>query len=145
MISNTYANKILNVACGVSGSVSLPEYLYLGLCSAEPNTSSGVITGEPTAAPSYARVPVGGSKHSIKYFGSASGGKISNSTEIHFKTAQEDWGTMKYFFLSESTTGVAILWGKINGDNGVEIKVTNGEVVPVFYVGDLKASIDVEI
>lgn len=143
MISNTYANKILDLACGVEDNLTMPSYLYLGLCSNEP-TSTGTVTGEPTAA-SYDRVVVGGKSANDKYFGFASGGIISNDKEIHFNTAKENFGTMHYFFLSESETGPAILWGKINGDNGVDINVTNGEVVPVFFKEDLKASIDVAL
>lgn len=140
MISNSYANKILNLICGVSDALQLPSTMYLGLCSAEPNASTGAITGEPTAA-SYERVPIGGSTNGLKkYFGSASGGIISNAEEIKFNVARESFGTMNYFFLSESASGNAILWGAITG--GVTI---NAETVPVFYEGDLKASIDVEI
>ena len=141
MISNTYANKVLNLICGVSDALSLPDKLYLGLSASAPNASSGALpssNGEPTAA-SYARTVVGGSS-GTKKFGSASGGIISNNAEIQFLTARTDWGTMKYFFLSESATGVAILWGEIAG--GVTI---GAETVPVFYEGDLRASLDVAL
>ena len=58
------------------------------------------------------------------------------------KTARESLGKQYYWFLSESAAGPAIIWGKINGDAGVTI---NAETVPVFYEGELKASIDVAL
>lgn len=138
MISNTYANKILNVMCGVADNLSIPANLYLGLCSGEPVASNGAITGEPTAA-SYSRIVVGGSS-GTKHFGQASGGIISNSEEIQFKTAREDFGTMNYFFLAESQTGPAIMWGEISG--GVTI---GADTVPTFYEGELRISLDVAL
>ena len=139
MISNAYANKILNLVCGVSDNLTLPTNLYLGLSSTAPNSSTGAVTGEPTSD-SYARTVVGGSASSIKSFESASGGIIANKTEIQFKTAREAWGAMNYFFLSESATGNAILWGEITG--GVNVAV---ETVPTFYEGELKISLDVAL
>lgn len=139
MISNTYANKILNVMCGVADNLSLPANLYLGLCSGEPLASTGAVTGEPTFAPSYSRVLVGGS-NGIKHFGNASNGVIANNTEIQFKTAREEFGSMNYFFLSESKTGDAIMWGEITG--GVNI---GAETVPTFYEGELRISLDVAL
>lgn len=152
MISNTYANKILNLACGVKDEMTMPDYLYLGLSKDEPDRATGVIStssedkGEPakTTVPSYKRVVVGGKSANIKYFSEASGGSISNNKEIHFDAAKQTFGLMKWFFLSTSETGPAIMWGQINGENGVDINVDDGEVVPVFYVGDLQASIDLK-
>lgn len=140
MISNTYANKILTTLCGVTDQMSIPSKLYLGLCSDAPNASTGVVSTEPTV-PSYARVIVGGSDNNVeKYFGDASGGVITNSKEIQFKTAREDWGTMNYFLLSDTATGAAIMWGEIT--DGVTI---GRDTVPVFYEGDLKISLDVAL
>ena len=144
MISNAYANKILNLLCGVSDSLTLPTTLYLGLSGSAPNTSTGAIpttNGEPTAA-SYARTAVGGSSSSPKSFGSASAGVIKNSIEIQFKTAREAWGKMNYFFLSDSATGAAIMWGEINNGNGVTI---SEETVPTFYENELKISLDMPL
>lgn len=142
MISNTYATKILNVICGVKDELNLPSKLYLGLSSSEPS-ATGTVSGEPSA-PSYGRTIVGGTTED-SMFGNAYNGVISNNKEIHFMTARTSWGTMKYFFLSDSLTGAAILWGDLmnkDGTNGVTI---GEETVPVFYEGDLKASLDVAL
>ena len=141
MISNAYANKILNVLCGLSDSLNLPSNLYLGLSSSEPNPSTGLVAGEPTAD-SYKRTIVGGGSSSVKKFGNADAGKIENTSEIQFNTARQAWGTMKYFFLSESATGNAILWGAINDGAGVNVAA---DTVPTFYEGELKISLDVPL
>lgn len=140
MISNAYANKILQHICGVSAIGTLPSSLYLGLCKTAPNAATGAVTSEPTAA-SYERVVVGGSSTSgDKKFGSATGGIITNTTEIQFKTARQAWGDLAYFFLSESSTGNAIVWGEITG--GVTV---GAETVPTFYENELKISLDVAL
>lgn len=146
MISNAYANKILNVITGVSGSISQANYVYLGLCVSEPNPSTGAVNSEPTA-PSYKRRLVGGAlSYQDKAFGSADDGIITNDKEIQFNTARESWGEgsskLMYWFLSETTSGVATMWGEINDGNGIEIAANT---VPTFYEGELKASIDVAL
>ena len=143
MISNYFANNILNTMCGVSDSFSIPDTVYLGLSSSEPDPSTGEVTGEPTAA-SYARVAVGGLNKNSK-FGSASYGKITNKEEIQFRTAREAWGQMNYFFLSSGATpGInnAFLWGYIKDGAGINIPF---ETVPTFYEGDLQISLDVPL
>lgn len=143
MISNTYANQILNLICGVSDTLSLPGKLYLGLSASAPS-ASGAVNGEPSAA-SYERTVVGGSGADTKKFGDAVSGVISNQSEIQFKTARTAWGTMNYFFLSESETGAAILWGELMNKDGTQGVTIGAETVPVFYEGDLKASLDVAL
>lgn len=141
MISNVYANKILNLMCGVLTNMTFPSTVYLGLASEEPDSYNGTVRGEPTAVPSYSRTIVGGT-NATNSFGSADFGKITNNKEIQFKTARQDWGTMKYFFLSESATGAAFCWGDINNGDGVFV----GELtVPTFYEGDLQISLDVPL
>lgn len=144
-ISQTYANTLLNVALGYSDAASLPDYLYLGICSEIPDAASGAVTGEPTAE-SYERKVVGGKNAPAKCFGSATGGIIANNQEIQMATARESWGTMNYWFVSPSTVGNAILWGVLKDAEEGTQGITIGEkTVPVFYEGDLKASIDVEL
>ena len=143
MISNYFANKILDTMCGVSDSFSIPDTVYLGLSSTEPDASTGDVTGEPTEA-SYARIAIGGLNKNSK-FGSANYGKITNKEEIQFKTARTAWGQMYYFFLSAGATpGInnAFLWGDIKDGEGVFV----GELtVPTFYEGDLVISLDVPL
>ena len=146
MISQVHANKLLNVTLGHSDSASLPNNLYLGVCSEAPDAATGAVTTEPTAE-SYERKVVGGSATGVsKCFGAATGGVISNNQEIQMATARESWGTMNYWFVSESSVGNATLWGELkNAETGAQGVTIGAKTVPVFYEGDLKASIDVAL
>lgn len=146
MISKTYASKILSYICGVSvtNGLSMPKEVYLGFCIGEPDYTTGAVSGEPTAA-SYGRKLVSGSNMKPALFGEATGGVITNEEEIQFRAVREQLGTMNYFFLSESATGNAFLWGELKNEDGTRGVTINAETVPVFYAGDLKASIDVDL
>lgn len=151
MISNTYANNILDVMVGKNQSLTAPASLYLGLCKTQPDAATGAVADEPSAA-SYARKSVGGYSSSgsvTNFFGKASGGIITNNAEIQMKTARESWGEgedkLNYWFLSNGATGNAIIWGELydeEGTHGIEVAMNT---VPTFYEGTLKASIDVEL
>lgn len=146
MISNYYASTILDLICGVTDSLSLPDNLYLGLSASAPDPLTGAIptvNGEPIE-PSYERTVVGGIS-GAKKFGSASGGIICNKDEIQFRTARTSWGTMNYFFLSQSKSGPAIMWGEIWNKDGTQGVTIGDETVAVFYDGDLRASLDVPL
>lgn len=150
MISQTKANTILNCLLA-KGDMSQPSNVYLGLCATEPAVD-GTITGEPTAA-SYARKQIvssrsGSSSSSLVYqseFSAAANGVIVNAKEIQMVAAREAWGDLKYFFLSESASGNAFMWGKIYSKTGTEGITVGAETVPVFYEGQLRASIDVAL
>lgn len=152
MISQTHVNTLLNATFGIS-DIDAPTNLYMGLCVSEPNHENGKLDGcgEPTSHESYERKNVADCFGSFKEnatgnptaSATAAGGIITNIKEIQMKTIRDTaLGTMKYWFLSYSSTGNAIIWGKINGDNGVNIAENT---VPVFYEGELKASIDVAL
>lgn len=156
-ISQQYANSILNHIFCNNSIGSLPDKLYLGVCSAAPNAKTGVVSSttdgvttyfEPEAD-SYGRVCIGGGGTGInEAFGSASGGVITNSQDIQMPAAKEAWGKMNYWFVSTSSAknGAAILWGELKDAETGAVGVTiDARTVPVFYAGDLKASIDVEL
>ena len=160
MISNTYANQLLNLMFGVSAKIEGAEQVYMGLCENEPNKLTGAVDSEPSAT-SYKRKLIGGTKETTKYFGkiadngvitnAAYGGVITNHSEIQFVTARQDWteGDKKiyYWFLSNSDVkgAPAIIWGlikDIDEQDGIEVP---HDTVPTFYEGQLKASIDVQL
>lgn len=132
MISNAYANTLLKQMTG---------NMYLGLCSTEPNASTGAVTGEPSSS-YYARVQLSASDFNTN------GGVITNAKELKFNTARESFGEMKYFFVASSSTkgSAANWWGRLLDASGQPTSITIGEnTVPVFYEGDLRASIDVPL
>ncbi len=148
MISKTMASSILNHICG-SKELSGSKNVYLGLCATEP-TAAGAVSDEPSAA-SYARKKVtetiSGSIVVTSFSATTSDGIITNKEEIMMNAAREAWGTMNYFFLSTSLVKgqPAFLWGKLYDKTGVEGITIGAETVPVFYEGQLRASIDVEL
>lgn len=144
MISANYADKILTAIAGVSDNISRPANVYLGICITEPNAITGAVSDEPSAN-SYERKKVGGSSLSTQCFGSASGGIIKNSIEIQMKTARESWGKNYYWFLSDSESGAANIWGELKDRDGVHGVTITAETVPTFYENTLQASIDVPI
>ena len=126
--------------------MSLPSKVYLGLSSTEPDNNGGNIT-EPSAA-SYKRTLISGEDTTEKKFSSAADGIISNDKEIQCATARETWGVLPYWFLSTSDTKGStgsniILSGELTGKIATE--GVAAETIPVFYEGELKASIDVEL
>lgn len=150
MISNTYANTILNTLVRRTGSEN--PSIYLGLCKTEPDAATGAVNGEPPISVMVGEeiVKTGYTrKNVISSFSSASGGVITNSGEIQMNTARQPWGEgedkMMYWFLSHSASSNAVIWGKIkdaDGNEGIEIPMNT---VPTFYEGQLKASIDVPL
>ena len=151
MISQTKASQYLNYLTGRT-NLTAPDTVYLGICTDQPGAADGTITGEPTAD-SYERKKVFEEISSTKFntfFAESEGGIIENSKEIQMATARQAWGTHYWWFLSESEKGNAYLWGELKHlDKTTQELVpgltVNEETVPVFYAGDLKASIDVAL
>lgn len=147
MISQSKNNAILNALTG-KATLNAPTSVYLGLCVTEPNAATGALIDEPSFNTSYERKMLHGPNFA-NLFESAVGGTIKNAKEIQMTTMREDQGTMYYWFLSESSTGNAYLWGdlyRLTEDGSKVAGVTiAAETVPVFYEGQLQASIDVAL
>ena len=108
MISTTKANAILKVLTGQE-TLTKPSSVWLGLSASQP-AADGSGLAEP-ATGNYERVEVGGSC-AVNAFSVPAEGIVSNTKEIKFNTARQAYGNkMMYWFLSESKTGSAILWG----------------------------------
>lgn len=143
MISKTYASKILNSLIGVKAAkttngtdntLGFTENVYLGLCAEEPNKDTGALTNnnEPIDTTDvkygYSRKQVSGSNDTAtsQYFATASGGTISNSSEIQFNTAKNDYPQkINYWFLAPASTGAAFLWGEIKDVMSSELTASN--------------------
>ena len=128
MISKTYASKILNTLIGVKSTkddvtktLTFPTNVYLGLCAKEPDKDDGTLDvgSEPADTTEvkygYSRKQVSGSSDTAsQYFAAASGGTISNSSEIQFNTAKNDYPQkINYWFLAPSYSADPFLWGEI--------------------------------
>lgn len=137
MISKSKASEILNWLFGTSNSsLSSSGALYVGLCkNAIPADGTLSSAGEPSQD-SYTRTQIKSSLSSAtnNFFDSISDSyEIVNTKEIKFDTAQEDWGLMNYWFLTDSGTknqGNAILWGTVKDilQDGIELTNSNATI-----------------
>lgn len=138
MISKSKASEILNWLFGTSNSsLSSSGALYVGLCkNAIPANGTLNSAGEPSQD-SYTRTQIKSSLSSAtnNFFDSISNSyEIVNTKEIKFNTAQEDWGLMNYWFLTDSgdkNDGNAILWGTVKDILQDGIELTNGNATIV--------------
>lgn len=147
MIPQSTANEILSGFAGGSG-FSAPSEVFFGYCSAKPSDANGTVSGEPATDTGYARLSIKNSYET--FFGSASGGIIVNSKEIRMPTAKADQGTHYYWFLSKYKTGSCYIYGELKHKDKTSGEYVAGltigeETVPVFYVGKLRASLDVAL
>ena len=147
MIPQSTANSIFSAFAGKT-SYPAPSEVFLGYCSSQPDPVSGAVSGEPATSTGYERLSIKNSYET--FFSSASGGIITNSKEIRMPTAKADQGTHYYWFLSASKTGNCYLYGDLKHKDKTSGEYVAGltigeETVPVFYVGKLRASLDVAL
>lgn len=136
MISKSKASDILNWLFGTSdNNLSSAGALYIGLCkNTIPESGALNSAGEPSHS-SYTRTEIKSSSATTNsFFASISNSyEIVNTKEIKFDTAQEDWGLMNYWFLTDSKTknqGNAILWGTVKDvlQDGIELTNSNAQI-----------------
>ena len=111
MITNTVANKVLDIICGRSTTPLTNTSAYLALSSTAPNADGTGFT-EPTSDTGYARVLIGMSGQSATYvMAQAVGGKTNNTQEIHFNAvnADKNWGTLTHAGIFSAATGGSLL------------------------------------
>ena len=76
--------------------------IYVGLSTTQPSEDGTGVT-EPSAG-GYARVATAATD-----WNAASGGQITNATDIVFPQATADWGTVSYIVLYDAATGGNLL------------------------------------
>lgn len=101
--TNTYANQILNYTMGKVATLTAPAYVYIGLCSNDPEADSGTIT--ELSGNGYSRVLISQKGESYPdVIGSANNRAIKNTKQINWTKATGNWAEAKGFFLSSSGT-----------------------------------------
>lgn len=109
--STTYANNILNWAFGKK-SLSSQDYIYIGLCSNDPEADSGTFTELSGGA--YVRVLI--FLYNEKYpdvIGAASNREIKNVKQVNWPKATANWTQAKGFGLfTQETGGQPFFYGK---------------------------------
>ncbi len=108
-------------------SLTSPAAVYCALYTSNPNETN---VGAEVSGGSYARVAITNS--------AASGGSITNSTQIAFPTASGSWGTITHFAIFDAlTTGNMLAYGALGSSQGV----TTGQR-PVFDASALTITLD---
>ena len=116
-MTDSYSIEQLNGLTGYA-QLTTPATTYLALFTTDP-TSSGSVANEVTNA-GYVRVSLAG------LFGSASSTSVSNSSDIAFAAATEDWATITHAGIMKSgTAGTADMMEVIPLD--VNITILNGQ------------------
>lgn len=131
MLTYTCANAILNNL--ITKSTSYPyTSLYVGLSTTTPSRDGTGYT-EPSGN-GYERVILG--VHNQSYtqkMGTPNLGSVTNSEEIHFKSATGAWGTCTHFLLFNAATGGTLLaYGQLTD----EISPI-ADTVPIIPAGDI--------
>lgn len=100
-ISNYLEEKWLGMLKGVA--FNAPAKCYLAICT---SASTDTIPGTEVADPEYARQEINFSaiQQENDY------AQISNSTEIVFPFATQDWGTVTHFVIYDALTGGNMLY-----------------------------------
>ena len=91
MTSTYFLNCIMGNVFKTKLSPALPDKVYLGLSSTEPNVDGTGVT-EPLASAGYSRVE-------LTTLGEPVNGVISNNSEVSFPESSASWGTMTHFVL----------------------------------------------
>ena len=101
-----YGNLMLNLAFAKVDRVSAPDYVYIGLCSNDPEADSGKIV--ELSGNGYSRVLIGiknqGYPNQIADAGTRS---ISNKYQINWTKATGDWLEAKGFFIASDLSPIA--------------------------------------
>ena len=97
-MTDAWENKLLD---GVVGNIqcSTPQTVYLAAFTVDPGEGSDF--SNEVSGGGYARVDLAGK------FGSASGGQVSNNSDIVFPEATADWGTVTHVAICQSSGGTS--------------------------------------
>jgi len=108
-----------------------PPTIYVGLSTADPlDDGSGL--AEPSGN-GYARIQTPPNS-----WGTASGGKISNTNSIVFPVASGNWGTVTHVCIFNAGSGGDLL---ASGALGESVEITTG-MLPRFTSGQLEINLD---
>jgi hypothetical protein len=105
--------------------------IHIGLFTAIPSDAGGGTEVSSAGGTNYSRVAkTAGSTHWQN-----AAGVVTNKTAITFGTPQANWGTVQWFGIFDGSGGGAnlLFWGQLSQSR----VVNNGDVAPVFNIGDL--------
>ena len=113
MTSTYFLNCIMGNVFNTKLNPELPEKVYLGLSSTEPNIDGSGVT-EPLASAGYSRIE-------LTTLSEPNNGGISNNSDISFPESSESWGTMTHFVLYDNIVdGNLLMFEKLSSSRSVE-------------------------
>ena len=125
--SDSYANQILNYTLSKQASLTAPEFVYIGLCTNDPEADGG--TFNELSGGGYARVMI--SRRGDTYpnqMASATGRAISNTYQINYTKATQNWLRVLGFGLfSTPTGGTPFFYGALQLED--DVKAAGGLLV----------------
>lgn len=132
MAITTYqANRVNNFLFGATSLTPNATY-YIGL-STTAISADGTGISEPSGG-GYARIPVTNNKNT---FTDSSGGLITNKIQISYNESTTDWGTIRYIFISDASTGGNILYfDQLTNPRNVQLATTL-----IFSAGSIRIQI----
>ena len=110
---------------------AIPEKLFLGLSSTEPNMDGGNVT-EPPASAGYSRIVLSGMSEPTD-------GEVSNLSVIQFNESTSDWGMIPYYVIydtQERGGGNLLMYAPLERPRNVE-----AETSLIFKPGKLKFNV----
>lgn len=127
--STTYANDILKYTLSKTTTLNAPEFVYLGLCSNDPEANNGTFT--ELSGGNYTRILI--SQRGETYpnvIGTVSNRKVTNSGQITGNKATAELTAKGFGLFSAATGGAPFFYGKLA--QPVTIPV---DAVPLFEPG----------
>ena len=113
MTTTHFLNRIMGNVFRTQTSPGLPNTVYLGLSTTQPNVDGSGVT-EPVLASGYSRVE-------LDSLGAPVNGVISNTNEISFPESTGNWGSIKYFVLYDApTNGNLLMYNSLLQERSVE-------------------------
>ena len=127
--STPYANQILSYTLSKTMTLTAPEFVYLGLCSNDPEADNGTFT--ELSGGNYSRVLIVQRNQSFPaLIGSASNRKITNNGQITGNKATAQLTAKGFGLFSAATGGTPFFYGKLAQEVVIPV-----DAVPLFEAG----------
>lgn len=114
MTSTYFLNCIMGNVFKTKTTPVLPEKVYLGLSSSEPDIDGTNVT-EPSTLSGYSRIEL------TEKLGEPNNGVISNTADISFPESSASWGTITHFVIYDSESdGNLLMFESLTQNRSVE-------------------------
>lgn len=140
MVTTYFMNVVAGNVFKCKTDPPLPEKMFLGVSSTEPNLDGSGVT-EPSAAAGYKRKAIAG-------LGEPTNGVVRNKQIIELDESTDDWGVMRYWVVYDSDSiegGNLLAYGPFERQRTVEGRTTMTVGVGELDLGVVNVSASGEI